>query len=446
MKFLKWASIFLMGLGLLVWGLSVEEDWRGKHDWQDCKRKLEARGEAIGWDKFIPKPVPDDQNFFKAPQMTEWFAQSNHSAPLTNDFTARFQNDDTSAMLTNHAAAEKYLQWSSQLEPDLVLIRQALKRPQARIEGDYSNPFEMPEFNFVAVRAVAQVLAQRVKCDLEVGQMENALEDLTLLNELRRVLEGQPDEKSTSMVTAMIDVGVASVYVDPIRVGLQTHRWQESQLTALQIQLAKINLLLPLANGLRESRAISDYSVESMGLSRFKNEKGPWYLLEGWFYQNNVFIAVQMQKILDAINVKEGYLSPRDVSATMNYIDVRSQRFHPYTFMAGIALPNFTSGILVAAQAQTSINEAQIACALERYRLANGAYPESLNALVPKFLDNVPRDVINGGALLYRRTNDGKFLLYSVGWNEKDDGGQLPRSLDEPNKFDWKRGDWVWEN
>ena len=40
-------------------------------------------------------------------------------------------------------------------------------------------------------------------------------------------------------------------------------------------------------------------------------------------------------------------------------------------------------------------------------------------------------------AVGYRRMGDGKFLLYSVGWNETDDGGTASDKMDQ--------GDWVWQ-
>jgi hypothetical protein len=39
--------------------------------------------------------------------------------------------------------------------------------------------------------------------------------------------------------------------------------------------------------------------------------------------------------------------------------------------------------------------------------------------------------------LLYRRSNGGGYLLYSIGWDEKDHGGVPGKSKEE--------GDWVWE-
>jgi hypothetical protein len=62
-------------------------------------------------------------------------------------------------------------------------------------------------------------------------------------------------------------------------------------------------------------------------------------------------------------------------------------------------------------------------------------YPVTLASLVPQFLAQVPRDLIGGQPLHYRRSDDGKFLLYSVGWNEKDDGGKAG-----------SEDDWVWDD
>ena len=93
---------------------------------------------------------------------------------------------------------------------------------------------------------------------------------------------------------------------------------------------------------------------------------------------------------------------------------------------------------------------ARVAIALERYRLAHGEYPESLDALAPQFMEKIPHDIINGQPLHYRRTDDGQFVLYSVGWNETDDGGVVvnqksrdPRD-ESRSKVDISQGDWVW--
>ena len=89
------------------------------------------------------------------------------------------------------------------------------------------------------------------------------------------------------------------------------------------------------------------------------------------------------------------------------------------------------------------MNEAQVACGLERYHLAHGEYPESLDALAPQFIEKLPHDIIGGQPLHYRRMDNGKFLLCSVGWNETDDSGQVV--LKEDGSVDREKGDWVWQ-
>jgi len=82
------------------------------------------------------------------------------------------------------------------------------------------------------------------------------------------------------------------------------------------------------------------------------------------------------------------------------------------------ASAQFLQAVETAARNQTWVDQARIACALERCRLANGKYPDTLAALVPQFLDKIPRDIINGKPMSFARTDEQNFKLYSIGWNE----------------------------
>jgi hypothetical protein len=63
-----------------------------------------------------------------------------------------------------------------------------------------------------------------------------------------------------------------------------------------------------------------------------------------------------------------------------------------------------------------------IAFALAAYRDDTGRYPDSLDKLVPKYLEGIPNDLFTGKPLRYRLTEEG-YLLYSVGVNGVDDNG-----------------------
>jgi hypothetical protein len=68
-----------------------------------------------------------------------------------------------------------------------------------------------------------------------------------------------------------------------------------------------------------------------------------------------------------------------------------------------------------------------LAFALAAYRIDNDRFPRKLDALAPKYLPTVPKDLFSGKALIYRPSADG-YLLYSVGVNGRDDDG---RSYDD---------------
>ena len=57
------------------------------------------------------------------------------------------------------------------------------------------------------------------------------------------------------------------------------------------------------------------------------------------------------------------------------------------------------------------------------YRAGQGDYPARLEELAPRILKKLPQDPFTGAAFCYRRQPNG-YLLYSVGWNGKDDGGR----------------------
>ena len=88
---------------------------------------------------------------------------------------------------------------------------------------------------------------------------------------------------------------------------------------------------------------------------------------------------------------------------------------------------------------------ARVACALERFHLAHGKYPESLASLSPEFIATLPNDLVNGQPLHYHPTGDGHFVIYSVGWNEKDEGGLEAKFQDGSVDVDGSSGDWVWK-
>ncbi len=109
----------------------------------------------------------------------------------------------------------------------------------------------------------------------------------------------------------------------------------------------------------------------------------------------------------------------------------------------------FMATLRKAMRIETTRNVVITAIALKRYELQHHHLPDTLDELVLEFLKSVPTDYMDGQPLRYRRNADGTFLLYSVGDNGKDDGGNPAWEKTDvtTDYYDWQNPhalDWVW--
>jgi hypothetical protein len=120
----------------------------------------------------------------------------------------------------------------------------------------------------------------------------------------------------------------------------------------------------------------------------------------------------------------------------------RARLFLQHRAFCSLLVPGTLGIARKVAFGQTAADTAGIACAIERYRLAKGQLPQLLDELAPEFMEKLPHDIITGVSLKYGRTEDGHYAIYSVGWNEKDEGGAAGYKKGEHDVPE--EGDWVW--
>jgi hypothetical protein len=241
-----------------------------------------------------------------------------------------------------------------------------------------------------------------------------------------------------------------------VQEGLRLRVWREPELVAMQQQLSAIHLLPLVRAAFDTERAATCRTFEVTSPAELKKlfsfgtgQRGVWeeltdptFLLltfapRGWLYQNMCVGAPLEEKILEGFDVSNDQVLPNKFESIASTVETAAWRRSPFSFLAAAALPNFVKASQTMARNQTLVSEAYIACGLERYRLAHGEYPETLGALVPQYAEKLPHDLVDGQGLKYRRTTEGRFVLYSVGWNGKDDGGTPGKATAE--------GDWVWQ-
>jgi len=152
----------------------------------------------------------------------------------------------------------------------------------------------------------------------------------------------------------------------------------------------------------------------------------------------------------------------RDIRKTLpRYAELEAQALRPYyesrsalqeqaleskdlpwhAFLSKSSWSNFQSAFLKEAQLEAMLLAARTGLACRLHKSRTGAYPESLEALVPVILGEIPIDPFTGEPLVYRRDGEG-FIVYSLGSNEKDDGGRSTYMITQMVME--KDDDWAW--
>jgi hypothetical protein len=378
-------------------------------------------------------------------------AQKNrNSAMATNEFSIASQSQ---------SPAEDVLLALSKYDSVIEEVRQASQLPYSRfpIEYDKENPAMILLPHLASLKKCSQVLQLRTIAELQNGQSDEALADMKLALRLADSVRTEP-----FIITHLVRIAILQITLQPVWEGLAEHKWSDAQLAELDSELSKLDFLADYEFSTRSERAAHIKAVDWMQqkrsrfwelfnvidndykkmMSHFGLSVEIYLMPKGWYYQSEIVLSkVQQQWVLPMVNDPQQTVSPQ--AARESVAAVSLLRPNGVNLFARLLLPELGKYAERAAYGQTAANLARVAIALERYRLVHGTYPESLDALAPQFIAKLPHDIINGQPLHYRQTADGQFVLYSVGWNETDDDGEV--SFKEDGSVDRDTGDWVWQ-
>ncbi len=87
-------------------------------------------------------------------------------------------------------------------------------------------------------------------------------------------------------------------------------------------------------------------------------------------------------------------------------------------------MPSITRAVELNSRGVAHFRCVPVALAAERFRVANGRFPEKPDELVPEFIEALPADPFDGKPLRLTATADG-IVIYSVGSNMTDEGGAV---------------------
>ena len=442
------------------------QNWRSRRDWIAFRQQLKQRGESLDVSPLLPGPVPDGENFARAPAFRNLLSRSNGTARLLDQMSpqsaaAPFANNpamiewarqrvaplDTYAILTaaksSRAAGTNRTDYASAVLQGLQPHREAMRAVaeaawlpcfQTATNRNALVVLQADKGELMALEELHLLFQVRACASLAAGRRGEAGEDLLTGLRLARLARQSPDVRASMRVQVMLTCAL-----QPLWEGLATRQWNEAQLAAFQNELARFDLLADHTNAIRRVvlanieiwRAIPDAATNQISVPAAGDGnvyRPAWQAHpRAWWFDNCIQLHQIGQRAIENVDV-----AGARVRVDFNWSDLN-----------GLPLDNEASQLLQQAYwwganpsqvsfAQNSVNQAILACALERFRLANGKLPQNLEQLIPTYLDRIPNDIVRGRPMTYQYIDPDRFILRGVGPNEVDDR-KTPAS-----------DDWLW--
>ena len=454
------ASIFS-----IWWGY---ENIRGKRAWEDFKKEWEAKGEVFDFKTVIPKAIPSEKNFAHTPLLKP-LGEIKYNADLTQakpidpkkheeaknlmkigdkPSVSEIGNGWQTGEALNLAGWQKYYRetegWEhpeqagkpsddvllalSKFESVMAELAQAAKdRPLCRFDNKYEAHWNMRLDHLKVYRQITFAYALRASAHLANEDPEAALADIQMGLFIAESIRDEP-----TIISQLVRFACLNIIFQPLWEGLKGSHWAAKQLTELEQKLAGIDLLEGYRISMRGERVLTNESIRVL-----REESSRWaeeneevdleaftWLPAGFLYSSQKRISeIHFDYLMPMVDYKARRIrTDLEVQLEKRMTELKKVRYGvQYNILASIFIPGLSKVALKTGRSQTGVDHALIACRLELHKLKTGEYPEQLADLGTA----APSDLFSGKPYVYKPDSNGRYQLYGLGWNEKDDGGKV---------------------
>ncbi len=507
----RWVRQLCWLLPLVLLGLLMAERWRGQYLLATWLKDMEDQGQVFDLERLWPPAEPADADFSNrlaqaTGQLSErWEEYGGMLSGVVMEGPGQARRGSQQSQPPMYGGAKATNTWQDldalvrEGEIPLHELRELMKNPAASLGADVHKrvqELDEPFPNSINVRTAAWALQTTALTRLHQGDLEGALENLEALAACNRVYVDEP-----FLVYYMMRIVIVGLSDDVCWDALQAEGWSEPQLARLQQVSQCDELLLQMPKTLQAEQAGRLHSLERFASHSYEDwlernqevyqvsqefgvkppagDTGPvvrrwrqWVFHPLWRFawadQEKLHCLQTFLEELDILREsvrrqawmgldqrlaehRRGYRPPPlrwrfyiRLPLVDRLSDIVGNSATPpqvYTF------PNFDRAWLTTMKNLTIHEMVKTSIALNRHKLRHGQWPESLDALSPELIPTPPRDFMDGQILRYRRQPDGSFVLYSVGQDGTDDGGDPTPTLPNQNAQDrspWDGRDWVW--
>jgi hypothetical protein len=463
--------IFLLAVGLPCGGFVIwrrVDDWVSERKWAEYVAAARSRGVKLTLEEFFVDPhLAAEENYAASPLWDRAFVAGTNPSnivpalpqgakPLNPNLTwGRIDLPDTRARMAEAkwisskeaslTDAEAVLSGLQRFRTEFDELRSLRPRTRAWYPVKWRNAYSADYPHLSVIKNLHPALAMKARAEMELGRPGEAFETLQDAFQLASSLDPAPNFISTLMSSA-IDFSI----VRELREGIARGSWTNEQLEGLQKLFTSRNALARLKAATDGERALFNTMIEPIAaelIGRFyvpTADVAPLGLPEWaatgrarWWRGNQQWVNQSFDEEITAYHAEAETWKPPP-----NRSDSEPFPNRDHLQLAHAVLPPFVSWQRRGVFAHAVNRMSMIACALERFKRAQGQYPGELDALQPKFLSQLPRDPATGNLFQYRREGD-TYRLYSAGLNGIDDGGTGDVFMDQ-REDRVGLADWAW--
>jgi hypothetical protein len=506
------ASLLLVWIAFVCLAMTYL-GWNGEKRWAAVQQEITSQGETLDFQKLAPPPIPDAQNFCAIPALKDIPLISGTTDPNTPQDRQRTRLLDTAIpnpTLTTHKPAlssgpslgipsdisawaaflrkagkppapdtndpaQDILSYLSRNDSLIAELAAGLSRPESQWTPawrtrDLPQPIFDIEFphNF-PVSQLSYMLCLRAIAAAHAGNPARAHQSILIATRLTQANMQEPFIMGTLLASA--SAGMPAVGVWEL---CNAHSGSADDFRTLQQALTRLDYRSACLYGVRTEMIFSLaaiyrlrehgtgttplWSFNGTDLSFRSYYPVPPGMPQSWCLGN---AATSEQWYIDY------FLTPLRDGGFRQFLDkqrefkilIDSFDQQPFYKLPGaikmcLAIISARASTGIAARviyAQSLINQAIAACALERYRIEhNNTYPDTLAAANHPGEPPIPLDIISGQPMHYRKTPDGRYTLWCIGFDGKDDNAQRDLNPADPTHGAIRpqdptyKGDWVW--
>ncbi|EDY21981.1 hypothetical protein CfE428DRAFT_0106 [Chthoniobacter flavus Ellin428] len=404
---------------VLCEALYIAVEWHAESRWRHYAVEAQARGVKLYPADFIRPEIPDAENFAALPRFKNALAAEKFKSPFILPSTPRstlpvgpakaYLFDDGPPAFGNMRKGEK-IDWQAWRKYFLAVgfpteasddpVRDVLHAldhfaPQFQEWSEWRTsrprcqlpigPVKGKGFYSTIFADAAAFFRLRISAHLADGDSATAYADFQDGCQAPRALKNE-----LGLVNAVLRVGMMHFLLDAVGGGLQEHAWRDTELQKIERDLAALDLWEDYRASLAGARGQLNQDIETMMnqtiRERRRSRSYQLYFSDSWtvmlfqIMPRSVFRdnELRMNRYIDELLAPgsrsvQTFDPERKTPSSSTYLaSAYDKRYYFLSDPAGKAYSFVGQRFL---RLQTVVDQARLACALERFRLARGSYP-----------------------------------------------------------------------